>query len=707
MRTVEFDIIHIGRVCRCANQTRDAGGPFRLTLRFSNQILPDFDQHMRQAVLRAVTIEAITLEGAGVRLVIADNKPALGAQSVEQWSRQTIISVPQDTRVPGPRHTAPTRRKAVDRQNGRHGTGRPRPIKSGSNSGVIRLVKRLKAMSELCLVGENVHVAVCRNDRPVGQFHHQRRIICAAIEVDQQTRIARKHRRAFKGVGQPSRDVCGPDVISDMAGKFRRRETQRAIALRQGIGGMVADNKKAGIAPGPEIRIIQFKRHENRLRVTRVDRRIIPRDMPKNINETQQKSADLLKALYAEAVRAALPAAILPAHLPPRPKGRLVIIAIGKAAASMAAAAERHYSDSPVEGIALTRHGHAQTTLAVEVFEAGHPVPDAAGVAGSTRIMDLAATLDEDDLALVLISGGGSALATLPIDGVSLADKQALTRALLASGAPIRDINTVRKHLSRIKGGRLATAIAPARLITLAISDVAGDDPAVIASGPTVPDQTTKADALALLHRWKVPVPQSLIDAIERTPESAKPGDTCFEQASYKLIASGAGSLDAAAKLAAVQGYEVLNLGDAIEGEARDVARAHAALALAAKAKGKRLAILSGGEVAVTFASPPTGQGGPNQEYVLALAIALNGASGIAALAGDTDGIDGGSGAASDPAGAMIFDDTLARTAALSLDPQAALEAHDSGTFFNALGDLLKTGPSFTNVNDFRVILVG
>ena len=441
--------------------------------------------------------------------------------------------------------------------------------------------------------------------------------------------------------------------------------------------------------------------------MTRVEGRIIPKDMPKDMNETQQKSADLLKALYAEAVRAALPAAILPVHLPPRPQGRLVIIAIGKAAASMAAAAEAHYRSADIEGIALTRYGHAQPTKRVEVIEAGHPVPDAAGVAASTRIMELAASLGADDLALVLISGGGSALATLPIEGVSLADKQALTRALLASGAPIQDINTMRKHLSRIKGGQLAAAIAPARLLTLAISDVAGDDPAVIASGPTVPDASTKADALALLNRWKVPVSQALADAMTQTPESAKADDACFTHATYKLIASGSGSLAAAAKLATAEGYEVLNLGDRIEGEARDVARAHAQLALAARAEGRKLAILSGGEVAVTFSCLASGQGGPNQEYVLALAIALNGASGITALAGDSDGIDGGSGAADDPAGAMIFGDTLARAGSLKLDPQAALDRHDSGAFFTALGDLLKTGPSFTNVNDFRVILVG
>lgn len=425
------------------------------------------------------------------------------------------------------------------------------------------------------------------------------------------------------------------------------------------------------------------------------------------MSETQQKNADLLKALYAAAVRAASPAATLPAHLPPRPKGRLVIIAIGKAAASMAAAAEAHYDNQALEGIALTRHGHACPTERVEVIEAGHPVPDAAGVAASTRIMELAATLGADDLALVLISGGGSALATLPIEGVSLADKQALTRALLASGAPIQDINIVRKHLSRIKGGRLAAAIAPAQLLTLAISDVAGDDPAVIASGPTVPDTSTKPDALALLARWKVPVPQALADAFARAPESIKPDDACFNRATYKLIASGSGALEAAAKRAAAQGYEVLNLGDRIEGEAREVARAHAKIALAAKTEGRKLAILSGGEVAVTFAGGSHGQGGPNQEYALALAIALNGTSGIVALAGDTDGIDGGNGAADDPAGAMIFSDTLARAATLRLDPQTALEQHDSGGFFATLGNLVKTGPSFTNVNDFRVILVG
>lgn len=409
--------------------------------------------------------------------------------------------------------------------------------------------------------------------------------------------------------------------------------------------------------------------------------------------------------LYTEAVRAALPSAILRDHLPPRPKGRLVIIAIGKAAASMAAAAETHYADA-LEGIALTRHGHGLPTRHIEVIEAGHPVPDANGIEGARRIMTLAQTLTEDDFALVLLSGGGSALATLPIDGVSLADKQDITRKLLASGAPIHDINTMRKHLSQIKGGRLAAAIAPASSLTLAISDVAGDEAAVIASGPTVPDPTTKEDAFAILQRRHIDLPAHVVAAINIADANPKAGDPCFQHAEYKLIASGAGSLNAAAKLAAAQGYDILNLGDRVEGEAREVARAHAELALEAKAKGKKLAILSGGELSVAFSTPTKARGGPNQEYALALALALNGASGISALAGDTDGIDGGAGSANDPAGAMIFADTLTRAKALGLDPQAALSAHTSTAFFEHLKDLLETGPSMTNINDFRVILV-
>jgi hydroxypyruvate reductase len=418
----------------------------------------------------------------------------------------------------------------------------------------------------------------------------------------------------------------------------------------------------------------------------------------------------LLKRLYRAAVRAALPDAILAPHLPPPPKGRLVVFAIGKAAAAMSAAAEdyyaTHFPECRIEGLALTRYGHGRPTRFVEVVEAGHPVPDANGVAASARLLGMAKSLGPDDFALVLISGGGSALAASPLEGVSLDDKQALTKSLLASGAPISSINCVRKHLSRIKGGRLAQAIAPAPSLTLAISDVAGDDPAVIASGPTVADPSTRGDALGVLRKFHIDADAHILRALEAAPETPKPGDAIFAQARYELIASGAGSLRAAAEIAKAQGYEILDLGDRVEGEARDVAARHAALALDAQREGRRLTILSGGETSVTFGEKTSGRGGPNQEYALALALALRAAPGVSALAGDTDGIDGGSGAADDPAGAIVLPDTLPRAAALGLDAEAALATHNSGGLFAALGDLMHTGPSYTNVNDFRVILV-
>lgn len=419
----------------------------------------------------------------------------------------------------------------------------------------------------------------------------------------------------------------------------------------------------------------------------------------------------LLLSLFEEAMRSALPDTCLAPHLPPAPAGRLVVFAIGKAAASMAAAAEVHYAQTApaarIEGIALTRYGHGRPTRHVEVVEAAHPVPDAAGVAASERLLALAATLGPDDLALVLLSGGGSALATLPIAGVTLADKQALTRALLASGAPISEMNCVRKHLSRIKGGRLAAAIHPARLVTLAISDVAGDDPSVIASGPTVPDPTTRDEALALLDRYRIEVPPHLRAALLAASESPKPGNGIFHAARYEIVASGARALAAAAKILAAQGYEVIDLGDRIEGEAHEVARDHARQALAAKARGHRVAILSGGETNVTFEQGVEGgSGGRNQEYALALALALGGATGISAIAGDTDGIDGGGGAATDPAGAFVLPDTLIRASALGLDAAGSLKCHNSGEFFSRLDDVVVTGPSYTNVNDFRAILI-
>ena len=373
----------------------------------------------------------------------------------------------------------------------------------------------------------------------------------------------------------------------------------------------------------------------------------------------------------------------------------------------MAKAAQAHYADSQIEGIALTRYGHGLKVDHIDVIEAGHPIPDTNGVHASARMMELAASLGSDDFALVLISGGGSALATLPIKGVTLDDKQALTKTLLNSGASIYDINTVRKHLSRIKGGQLAAAIAPASSLTLAISDVAGDDPTIIASGPTVPDPSTREQVLMILDRWKIDAPRALLAALKASPETPKAGNRIFVKTRYELIASGAGSLEAAAAMAANNDYAIINLGDGLEGEARELARTHAELALAAKAKGRKCAIISGGETSVTLRDKTDGRGGPNQEYALALAIALQGTDGICALAGDTDGIDGGTGASDDPAAAMIFPDSLRRATEQGLDAQKMLEDHDSGRFFHQIGDLIKTGPSYTNVNDFRVILIG
>ncbi|MEQ8268966.1 MAG: DUF4147 domain-containing protein [Parvibaculum sp.] len=421
-----------------------------------------------------------------------------------------------------------------------------------------------------------------------------------------------------------------------------------------------------------------------------------------------------LRRLYDAAVRDALPETCLPPHLPDPPppeQGRLVIFAIGKAAASMAAVAEnyydRHFPGTHIEGLALTRYGHARPTHHVEVLEGGHPIPDAAGETASKRLLRMAEWMGPEDFALVLLSGGGSALTVQPMPGITLEDEILLTRALLASGKLIGDINCVRKHISRLKGGRLAEMIHPAQSLTLAISDVAGDNPSTIASGPTVPDTTSKSRVMAVLESLRPPVPAALMEAIDALPETPKPGAEIFAHASYKLIASGTGSLGAAAAVARAEGYDPIPLGDAIEGEARHLAEDHAKLALAARAEGRQVAIISGGEAGVTFGEGEPGKGGPNQEYALALAIALDGADGISALAADTDGIDGGSGAADDPAGAIVTPDTLARAKAAGLDPEQALDRHDSGTFFGQLGDLVKTGPSYTNVNDFRVILVG
>jgi len=419
----------------------------------------------------------------------------------------------------------------------------------------------------------------------------------------------------------------------------------------------------------------------------------------------------LLRAIFDAAVAAAHPDVVLAPHLRPVPKGRVICLAAGKGAGAMAAAAERHYLDAleldpeRLSGVATTRHGHGVTTRRIKLIEAGHPVPDEAGLAGAEQSLRLAAGAGADDLLLVLLSGGGSANWIAPAEGVSFAQKQLLTRALLRSGAPIGEMNIVRKHLSRIKGGRLARAGQRAEIVTLAISDVPHDDPSAIASGPTVPDPSTLADARAIVARYGLKVEDTIRRALDDpNNESCKPGDAAFARAQFELIARPRASLDAAIRKARAAGYEIIDLGADLEGEARDVAADHARLALQAREQGRRVAILSGGELTVTVRG--NGRGGPNQEYALALAGLLKDTSGISALAADTDGADGGGGSATDPAGAIIDEITFSMMASLRLDPQTYLDDNDATAFFAATGDLLLTGPTLTNVNDIRVILV-
>lgn len=419
----------------------------------------------------------------------------------------------------------------------------------------------------------------------------------------------------------------------------------------------------------------------------------------------------LLRSLYDTAVDAAQPAHCLPPHWPSPPKGRIVLLAGGKAAARMAAAAEAHYIDQlglgpeRFDGLAVTRIGYAVPTRRIEVVEAAHPVPDLTGVEATRRIIALAEQAGPDDLVLVLFSGGASANWIAPLGDLTLADKQAITRALLRSGAGIGEMNTLRKHLSAIKGGRLALAAAPAPVVTLGISDVPLDDPSVIGSGPTVPDPSTQADALAIVQKYGIALPATAQQILtDPQNESPKPGHPAFAATLYTVVASPALSLAAAAEKARLAGYEVFDLGAEVAGEARDVAAAHAALALEAHRARRKVAILSGGELTVTLKGQ--GMGGPNQEYALALAIALAGTPGIVALAGDTDGTDGGGGHADDPAGAFVDAGTLKRAAAASRNPAVDLANNDSTAFFRAAGDLLEPGPTGTNVNDLRAILV-
>lgn len=412
----------------------------------------------------------------------------------------------------------------------------------------------------------------------------------------------------------------------------------------------------------------------------------------------------LLRALFERAVDAADPNEVVPPCLPPPPAGRVVLVGAGKAAAGMARAAERHYENA--RGVVVTRYGHAAPCERVEVLEAGHPVPDEASVAASARVIDALAGLGPDDLVVCLISGGGSALLTAPADGLTLADLASVNEALLASGATIREMNVVRKHLSRVKGGRLARHVAPAQLLTVLISDVPGDDPASIASGPTVPDASTFAQAREVVERYALTLPDAVHAHLEAAlDETPKPGDAAFANARVVMAASPRQSLEAAAELARESGVTPLILGDALEGESRELGRLLAGIARSVRTHGDPVrppaVILSGGETTVTLREP-RGRGGPNAECALGLALALDGLPGVHALCADTDGIDGHGGLA----GAIVGPDTLARARAAGHAPREALEHHDAYGLFEAIGAALEPGPTGTNVNDFRAVLV-
>ena len=435
------------------------------------------------------------------------------------------------------------------------------------------------------------------------------------------------------------------------------------------------------------------------------------------VPDPQSQPQAFLRSLYDAAVRRAMPLHNMAAVLPPVPKGRTLVLGAGKAGASMVHALEALWpQDAPLSGLVVTRYGHlperpAGVPARVDIVEAAHPVPDAAGLQASERILALTQGLGADDLVLCLISGGGSALLTLPAEGLTLADKQRINKDLLNSGANITEMNCVRKHLSRIKGGRLAAACAPAQVVTLTISDVPGDDPSVIASGPTVPDATTCQDALAILQRYGIELPPALMQALQAGRlETPKPGDAVFARTDVRMMATPMQSLQAAAELARAAGITPYILSDEIEGESREVGKVHAALArAAARGQGafvKPCVILGGGETTVTVRPLPAGmargRGGRAGEFCMGLAEALQGQTGVWALAADTDGIDG----MEDNAGAQVSPDTLQRAAAQGLKLSDHLLRNDAYGYFSALGDLVVTGPTNTNVNDFRAILV-
>ena len=412
---------------------------------------------------------------------------------------------------------------------------------------------------------------------------------------------------------------------------------------------------------------------------------------------------ELLRRMFDAAVASADPQKTIASNLPAKPEGRCVVIGAGKASAAMAAAVDAAWPDVDLSGVIVTRYGHAVPAGRIRIIEAAHPVPDEMSLEAGRALEDAVQGLTEKDLVIALFSGGGSSLLVSPAGAMSLADKQAVNKALLHSGATIREMNAVRKHLSRVKGGRLALAAQPAKVVTLLISDVPGDDPSDIASGPTVADVSTLDTVREIIARRRIDLPQSAQDFLKQNVETPKPGDIT---SNVRIIAAPYLALDAAADVARAAGLQTLILGDALEGEAREMGTVLAGIARSAKEKGQPVGgpavILSGGEGTVTIGSGSAGRGGRNTEFLLGLAVALEGRRGIWAIAGDTDGIDG----TEDAAGAIITPDTLARATKAGLDAKAFLAAHDSYSFFDRLGDLVKTGPTLTNVNDFRAIVI-
>lgn len=415
-------------------------------------------------------------------------------------------------------------------------------------------------------------------------------------------------------------------------------------------------------------------------------------------------AANLLRQMFDAAIAAAQPAHCVPLHLPEAPRGRLIVIGAGKASAAMARAVEDHWSGS-LSGLVVTRYGYRVPCERIEIVEAAHPVPDAAGLAAAKRIRALVSNLNPDDTVLCLISGGGSALLALPLEGITLEDKQAVSRELLKSGASISEMNCVRRHLSAIKGGRLAAACHPAKVVTLLISDVPGDNPCDIASGPTVGDVSTCEDALAIVRRYGIELPENVREVLESgRGESIKPDDTRLARIETRIIATPQMALEAAAKLARLAGFASHILGDSLEGEAREVGKAMAGIARQVVMHGQPFAapcvLLSGGETTVTVRG--SGRGGRNVEFLLSFGVALDGLAGVHALAGDTDGVDG----QEEIAGAYLAPDSLRRAWAQGIRPKDSLDHNDGHGFFQALGDSVITGPTLTNVNDFRAILI-